>query len=344
MVDLPLTEPYDRTLLMKKSPYADIIQHVIKRTPEQHVLLICDAQSSLARELTHGYKAAATDAEVIDFDTTTPDVILRRIEKLHPGDVVILVQSSSFRLNAFRLRVELFKLGLAVIEHAHLNRIPPEEQSIYIDALAYDPAYYQATGHALKQHIDTAKRIVVACEGTELIYIGPFEDAKLNIGDYSHMKNRGGQFPIGEVFTEPKFLDQVNGTVKIFAFGDMDFHVTVPEQPITLTIAKGIVTHIADAPPAFQAVADAIQADEQLMIRELGFGMNRAFTKTRRVTDIGSYERLCGIHLSLGQKHALYNKEGISKRASRYHVDVFADVTQVSIDETVVYQNGSYVI
>lgn len=327
---------------MSNSPFADILTHVIKHPANKRALMIFDRRCLLASQLADGYQSALPTMVAIDFDQSTPDAIMEQVDALAADDLVILVQSSSFRLNQFRFRVELFKRGLAVIEHPHLERMKPEEATIYIEGLAYDPDYYQTIGRGLKQRIDVAKRIVVACDGTELVYETDFEDTKLNIGDYTGMKNRGGQFPIGEVFTEPKNFAGVNGRVKLFAFGDDRFHVNLPEKPITLVIIEGIITEVFDAPATFQAVLDQIQADEPLMIRELGFGMNRAFRKDRIVSDIGSYERMCGIHLSLGLKHAMYNKPGISKRKSRYHVDVFVDVKTVHIDDTTVYRDGSY--
>ena len=186
--------------------------------------------------------------------------------------------------------------------------------------------------------------MVVSCEGTELVYETPLEDAKLNIGDYTGMKNRGGQFPIGEVFTEPKDIAGVNGWVKLYAFGDAGFHVIIPDEPVLVRIEKGVLVEAPHAPESFVKVLDQIKADEEVWVRELGFGMNRALTRDRILTDIGSYERMCGIHLSLGQKHTIYAKPGMPKRSSKYHVDVFVAVTRVMIDDVVVYENGSYLL
>jgi leucyl aminopeptidase (aminopeptidase T) len=263
---------------------------------------------------------------------------------LSPRDLVVLVQSTSFRLNDFRFRLELFNRSLAVIEHPHLGRMPEEEHQTYVDSLAYDVDYYRTVGPKLKAMIDTAKRVVVSCEGTELVYDGPLESGKLNTGDYTGMKNIGGQFPIGEVFTELVDLSQVNGQVKIYAFANRDFRVIVPEVPVLATIEKGIITKTENATPEFLSILEQIQTDELLTIRELGFGMNRAMTRTRLLADIGSYERMCGIHLSLGAKHTIYAKPGFSKRQSRYHVDVFVDVTTVTIDGVTVFKDGAYTV
>ncbi len=305
-------------------------------------LVVFDTTSVLAARLTHGYRAVLPHANFIDFNAVTPGDIRGAIEVLQEGDLVVMVQSGSFRLNEFRFRLELFNRHLAVIEHPHLGRIPENQHEIYIDALAYDKSYYRTLGPKLKKTIDTATHIEVACQGTTLTYDAPFESAKLNIGDYAGMKNIGGQFPIGEVFTEAADLGSVNGQVKLFAFGDASFKVIVPEKPITVTIERGLIVDAADVPPAFQAVLDQIKIDEPLWVRELGFGMNRALTRARILDDIGSYERMCGVHLSLGQKHTIYGKPGFPKRTSRYHVDVFVDVETVKVDGQAIYQHGAY--
>ncbi|MCR4312079.1 MAG: hypothetical protein NUV56_02230 [Candidatus Uhrbacteria bacterium] len=322
----------------------DVTTHAMNFAPPKKALVVFDANSPLSRMLTDGYRAVLPDGMFINFDETTPDDIRTAINTFSPGDLVVLVQSTSFRLNEFRFRLELFDRSLATIEHPHLGRMSEEEIPIYIDALAYEPSYYRTVGPKLKKRIDVAKRIVVSCEGTELVYDTTFESAKLNIGDYTGMKNTGGQFPIGEVFTEPSDFSKVNGTVKLLAFGDANFHVTIPKEPILVVIKNGVIVDAPNAPEAFINVLDQIRADEELWVRELGFGMNRAMTKTRLLRDIGSYERMCGIHLSIGQKHTIYAKPGFPKRSSKYHVDVFVDVQTVTIDGEVVYKDGAYCV
>jgi len=322
----------------------DIITKAFRIDVSHPSMIVFDEQSPLSKQIAAAYCEVLTNATVINFDGSTPEAIRAAIDALAEGSLVVLVQSGSFRLNEFRFRLELFNRNLAVIEHPHLGRMPEEEHEIYLDALAYDEAYYHTVGPWLKERIDAAKQIIVYCDGTELVYDGPFESAKLNTGDYTGMKNTGGMFPIGEVFTEAADFSKANGFVKLFAYADADFHVIVPPEAVTVRIENGILVEAIDPPDSFTAVLDQIRADELLWVRELGFGMNRAMTKHRRLTDIGSYERMCGIHLSLGQKHSVYTKEGFPKRSSKYHVDVFADVTKVTIDGEVVYENGGYVI
>ncbi|MBI3811285.1 MAG: hypothetical protein HY283_03640 [Nitrospirae bacterium] len=322
----------------------DSITLALGHTPDQGALLVYDERSSLARLLAEGYRAILPNAAAINFDQATPEEILKAVNALAPKDLVVFVQSTRFRLNEFRFRIELFNRNLKVIEHPHLARIREEESATYIDALAYDPAYYRTVGPALKERLDRARRVHLICEGTELIYDGPFEDAKLNIGDYSGLKNIGGQFPIGEVFTEPKEIRRVNGTIKLFAFGDTDFSVNATERPFSAGIEEGRLVAAPDAPGAFRVVLEQIRAEEgTIWLRELGFGLNRALTRERRVSDIGAYERMLGVHLSLGAKHAMYTKPGFPKK-HRFHVDVFAAVERVDVDGEAVFQDKGFTI
>ena len=323
----------------------DTVTLALDCLPDHRALLVYDEQSEMARFLANIYRAVLPNAVALNFDQTTTKEILSAVDSLLPKTLVVLIQSESFRLNEFRFRVELFQRGLKVIEHPHLARIPKEEQMIYIDALAYDPVYYRSIGPALKTRIDRAQRISIFCDShSELIYESPFEAAKLNIGDYRGMKNVGGQFPIGEVFSEPKELRRVNGAVQIFAFGDTDFTVHASDRPFSAVISGGMLIAAPDAPKAFQVVLDQIRAEEQeIWVRELGFGLNRALTRDRRLSDIGAYERMLGIHLSLGAKHALYTKPEFPK-SGKFHVDIFVAVERVEIDGESVFEGGRYCV
>lgn len=321
----------------------DILSIAIEHGDQHCALVVADNRSDLAIALTEAYRRCLPQATFIDFDAVTPEAVLAAFAKLGADDLVVLVQSTNFRLEAFRIRVELFKRSLKVIEHPHLSRMPWPQALHYIESLAYDPAYYRGVGQALKARIDSARSGVVDSGGEQLVFASPFESAKLNIGDYSEMNNVGGQFPIGEVFTEAQDLEAVNGRVRIFVFGDTTFRVNRPEQPITLVVSKGRVIDVIDSTPDFDQVLANIRADEgEVWLRELGFGMNRAFSRDCMVSDIGTYERMCGVHLSLGAKHGVYSKPHIKRASARYHIDVFAVTDAVYLDDTLVYRNGAW--
>jgi len=321
----------------------DILTIAFEHDSTHAALVVWDGQCALSIALAAAYRRVLPDAAFIDFDSVAPETILAAFEQLAPSDLVALIQTSSFRLDAFRLRVELFKRSLKVIEHPHLGRMPGAEALLYIDSLAYDPAYVRGVGNSLKTHIDSAVTGIIDSDGEQLVFAAGFESAKLNIGDYSAMNNVGGQFPIGEVFTESRDLEAVNGRVRIFVFGDTNFAVNKPDHPITLVINKGRITDTIDSTPEFDKVLEQIRADEgEIWVREVGFGLNRTFTRDSLVSDIGTYERMCGIHLSLGMKHGSYAKPQIKRSAARYHVDVFAVTKSVTLGDAVVYRDEAW--
>lgn len=323
----------------------DVLSIAICYSETQKAVVVFDARCELATTLTEAYRRCLPKAKFIDFDAISPQEILSILQALAPSDLVVIIQSTSFRLEAFRLRMELFNRSLKVIEHVHLAGMRGPEAEIYIDSLAYDPECYRGVGRSLKKLIDRAKVGMIECGEERLVFGSGFEAAKLNVGDYSGMKNVGGQFPIGEVFTEARDLESVNGRVRIFAFGDTSFAVNRPEKPITLTVNKGRVTDTTDSTLEFDKVLANIRADEgEVWIRELGFGLNRAMTRERLVSDVGTYERMCGIHLSLGAKHAIYKKPNFTRSLARHHVDVFAAAESVTLDEKVVYQDDAWCV
>ncbi len=320
-----------------------LLKEAFTYSENEKAVIVYDKRSLLSRVLSAGYQKSLPNAQVIDFDETPPEEILRVLNALNPLDLTVLIQSTSFRLDAFRIRVELFKRKIKVIEHPHLSRMSDDQAEAYVDALHYDADYTRGVGRALKEKIDHADSGVVVSGGETLTYGCAFESAKLNIGDYSEMPNVGGQFPIGEVFTEAIDLKALNGRLKIISFGDIDYKVNVPPKPMTLVIKEGQVIACEDATPAFEVILSNIRRDEGVIwVRELGFGLNRALSKTRILNDTGSYERMCGVHVSLGAKHGMYGKPGFKRRDGMYHVDVFADTERVTLGDVCVFKDGAW--
>ncbi|MDF1880041.1 hypothetical protein JHD50_01790, partial [Sulfurimonas sp. MAG313] len=206
-----------------------LLELVFTHTSKEKAVLVYDENSTLSRVLSQAYMAAMPHAKLINFDKETPENILASFELLSPFDLVILVQSTSFRLDAFRMRIELFKKKIKVLEHPHLSRMTDEQVPIYINSLNYDKDYFTGVGRTLKTKVDSASQGVIDSGGETLIYDTPFEPAKLNIGDYSEMVNTGGQFPIGEVFTEAQDLTALNGRLNIYCFGDVTYKINTPE-------------------------------------------------------------------------------------------------------------------
>ena len=321
----------------------DILNIVFNQTTQDNVVVVYDTKTFLSTVLMLAYKRCLPDAVFIDFNMHAPEDIRVQLEALEASAFVALIQSTNFRLDAFRIRVELFKKKIKVIEHPHLSRISDEDAKYYVDALAYDPDYYRGTGTALKNKIDAATSCTIDSGGELLVYSSPFESAKLNIGDYTEMRNTGGQFPIGEVFTESQDLKAVNGRLNIFMFGDITYKINRPEIPITLIIEEGQVVDCENSIPEFDQILSMIRKVEGVVwVRELGFGLNRAFTKEHTVGDVGSYERMCGVHVSLGAKHGMYGKPGFKRRDGRFHIDIFVDTHTVTLGDEVIYNDGGW--
>lgn len=324
----------------------DVLRDVFNHDDSHTALVIYDLNSPLSVILTEAYRSALPKGIFINFDDTDPETILSQIAALEAGDFVALVQSTSFRLSAFRIRIELFKMKIKVAEHPHLGRMPSDEEvTHYVNALAYDKEYFHHTGHTLKNILNEAEGAVVHSGDETLIYRGGFENAKINIGDYREMKNMGGQFPIGEVFTEATELTSLNGRTNIIAFGDTNYQVNVPPHPITIIIENGHLVRTENSTAEFEAVLDMIREEENVVwVRELGLGLNRAFNKDRYVSDMGTFERMCGLHLSLGAKHGIYAKEGMKRNSGKFHIDVMIDTDSLDIDDTVVFDGEKWVV
>ena len=321
----------------------DTLTIAMGHSGEQATLLVADARCELSRLLLAAYSECVPSARVIAFDQVDPEQVKAACLELEAGDLAVLIQSSVFRLPEFRTRVELFRKDIKVIEHCNLDRIGENEVEHYVAALAYDPAYYRGVGHALKARMDIAQSARVESLGQTLHFDGPLEPAKLNIGDFAGLKNTGSMFPVGEVFTEARELERVNGHVAIYGFCDTSFRLNVPNAPISLEVERGRVVRALDSTAEFDRVLHAIAADEgEVWLRELGFGMNRAFSRDRLVSDVGAFERVCGVHLSLGARHGVYKKPHLNRKEARHHVDTFVVTDRVLLDDDVVFAGGAW--
>ncbi len=319
-----------------------MLRDVFAHDETHNALVIYDLLSPISILLEGAYREALPNAIFINFHQSNQEEILATIESLRAGDFVALVQSSSFRLSAFRIRIELFKQKLKVAEHPHLGRMPTSsEMEIYVNSLAYDKAYYHHTARRLQEMLAVATTAVVHSGDERLVFRDGFEPPRVNMGDYSGMNNIGGQFPIGEVFTESKKLADLNGTTNVMAFGDTNYRVNIPPHSITIIIENGKLIDTKNSTPEFDAVLDMIKAEEDgmVLVRELGLGLNKAFSKDMVVSDMGTYERMCGIHLSLGAKHGIYAKEGHKRNSGKFHIDIMLDTTIFEIDSEVVFRD-----
>lgn len=339
------TETPDTTQLTKTATthIRNIVSIALEYTPPAGALVVYDDENELTRIITSAYRVVLPDAHFVDFNAHTKEEIIALFDALHPRDLVVLIQSTDFRLNEFRIRIQLFQRKLKVIDHLHLYRNTPDSWETYINALAYDPTWYRGTGKKLKEVLEHTETLKICSDQTELVVTGGLEVPKLNIGDYTGMENIGGTFPIGEVFTEARDLRCMNGSLMVYAFADADYH-TAMYEPFKININDGIVTSWdTSAPASFSNIVAQVLTNERALIREIGFGLNRAITREHYLKDITAFERILGLHFSLGEKHTVYKKQGITADKTRYHVDLFPLVTHVYADNTLIFEHETFV-
>ena len=333
-------------MIYKAQKYSQtLLSQVFFHDDRHKAVIVYDTDCTLSEILAQAYRANLPNATFINFHTKSPEEIRAVFDTLDALDMVILIQSTNFRLDAFRIRVELFKRKIKVLEHPHLSRMKEDEVPYYIDALEYDTHNIKEVGLSLKAKMDISKTGLIYSGGEALHFPVGFEPVKLNIGDYTTMPNVGGQFPIGEVFTESKELTALYGRATVFAFADTSYRVNKPEKPITIIIENGRIVACENS-SAFDEMLALIREGEEgeVWVRELGFGLNRGFTKTKIVSDVGSYERMCGVHLSLGRKHGMYGKPGFKRGDGKFHIDIFLDTSTVTLDSEVVFKDEAWVV
>lgn len=340
------SEAETRAKLVEKATknVRDILDIAIEHRAPERALVVYDTEHELTNILTEAYRAVLPTAKFVDFNEHGKEEIIAEFDALSPRDLVVLIQSMDFRLNEFRIRIQLFQRKLKVIDHLHLSRNTPDSWETYVDAIAYDPLWYRVVGPRLKAKLEETRVLRVLGGESELTVTGGLEVPKLNIGDYTGMENIGGTFPIGEVFTEGKDLSQMNGSLMVYAFANTDFH-TAMHEPFRVDIENGLVVGWGkNAPASFGEVVASVKTNERAIIREIGFGLNRAITREHYLKDITAFERILGLHFSLGEKHTVYKKPGITPDKTRFHVDLFPVVEKVYADNTLIFENGKYLV
>lgn len=84
----------------------------------------------------HHKKIEVQTEESVQIDPQI-ESIKNELISLPKDSIVILVQSTNFRLSTFRIRLELFHRGIHVVEHNHLAYIPESQFDTFIDSLVY---------------------------------------------------------------------------------------------------------------------------------------------------------------------------------------------------------------
>lgn len=135
----------------------------------------------------------------------------------------------------------------------------------------------------------------------------------------------GGTFPVGEVITESIDLGGVGGSAEVFAFPTTERRMCIiqREDPLQkllrVDVEAGTIASLRDASEEgvwgkekdqLQSVLNLIQSVEgDVWIRELGIGLNPHLGMKAPLSDVTSFERQRGIHVSLGKRHPLFPKK-----------------------------------
>ncbi len=325
----------------------DIVYKNYRVKEDTFILLVYDLQSTLAKMLAEGYQEVIQHCNYksLNFNEHTEEEILAEFERLPPKSLIILVQSLSFRMTKHRLRADLFRQGHQVIEHARLSYNTADEIENYVNSLQYDTPFYLAMSNKIEALLTSRVPIVYESgQGLILRIDSAYEKCIKNTGDFNNQASASSGFPIGEIFTEAKELDQINGSIQVFASPTMD-HKTLWAKPFVVTIKDGcLVSH--DGPQEFEEILMKIRSEEEggkVQVREIGFGLNRALGFEHRISEPTSFERFAGVHFSLGLKHAMYRKKVDKKILQKYHIDIFCKVDRITIGNTVIFEKGKYV-
>ena len=231
-----------------------------------------------------------------------------------------------------------------VVEMNHLAYIPEQEFDTFKDSLIYRTDEYIRLEKAFSDLIVWAEYTSIQSVNGEKLMFWPLENIRGNTGDYSNVENKGGTFPIGEVFTEAIDLDSVSGKCLVESYPNEDFSVNICE-PFELVIEKWRVLPSSHFPPAFQKLYNwVVEYEGEVMVRELGFGLNPALSKATPLSDINFYERKLWVHLSLGKKHGIYGKKLPKTEMQRFHIDVFIALKWVDIAGQEIFADGGWTV
>lgn len=334
-------------------------------------ILLYDTLCPLSKILSNAYKKSMPDAEhinvlaqsvsVMEEKRDKPyleplpekkDEIREKLKNLPAGATVVMVQSTNFRLDDFRIRLQLFNQGVGCLEHTRLEYYPESDFENYVNAFEFRGDYYKSLGGFLKTQLETSDEIQVYSKNGDMLSFGQMEEAQLNHGMFAEQKNRGGAAISGEIFSEAKDFSTVNGKISMCCYPNLDFEI-VNCEPFTLTVENSYVTCSENTPEYFKKnIYDMIANGEtdggRVMMREAGFGLNPALSFDKPLsTDVSAFERQAGFHISIGKKHNIYRKKFPKKEVQRYHIDVFCDLEKIiaikNNKQTMLYENGGYV-
>ena len=328
----------EKNLKILEKPYSD-----------NEILLIYDLESQLSILLSEAYIKNLEDinSEIIDINKSNKEELIKRLWELKENSTVILVQSTNFRLDNFRIRLQLHNNNVWCLEHNHLLYMKDNEYENYSDAIKYMTPYYNELSTKLKKISDNSDSMKFVCnDWSTLVISGWFEWMKQNTWDYE-WKKRGWTLPIWENFTEAKYFNKVNGELSVNIYPWMDFQINKVNKSFKIKIINSIVTcNDNNAPNNFIELLDLIKKSEnnEVMLRELWFWLNPNISDDKQLADVNFFERKAWFHVSLWKKHQIYRKKLDKNIVQRYHIDIFPDIKEIYIDNLKIFENNKYII
>lgn len=311
------------------------------------VVLVYDTDSILSSLISDWYienLKAYSNAEIILYSSIKSDDLREKLLSLEEWRTVIMVESTNFRLEEFRIRINLQKRKVANIEHNHLVYIKEYETKTYLEAISYQSPYFQKVSDWLKSKVENWNTMkVISPNWSTMILEWWFEEMKQNTWNFP-LNNRYWTLPMWENFSEVKDFSLVNWELYIRAYPLEDLQVRICENPFKVSVKESMITYNEnEVPVEFDSLMKKIIASEwEVMIRELGFWLNRAIDFTRTLSDVNPFERLSGFHLSLGKKHNIYRKKLKSNIVQRYHIDVFPAVSEIYINDELIFDSENH--
>jgi aminopeptidase len=312
----------------------NIIQKNIGPITGKYVL-IYDTESTLSKLLKDWYESILGEKlESKVFDPCDTEFKANLIT-LPRGSLIILVQSTNFRITDFRIRLELFQYWIHCVEHNHLGYYPDEQVETYINSLEYRTPEYIAATKLLTEITEYTEINTIYGSNGEVLKFWKLESIRGNTGDYSENETKGGTFPIGEAFTEAIDLKQVNGNCRVFGYPNDAFQVVFCD-PFTVEILDGILLDNPKHPEDFRKLMDRIRSEEdgEAIIREFGIWFNPAISKQHQLSDVNWHERHLGVHLSIGKKHGIFSKKFPKWILQKFHIDLFLEVSHLQFWNT----------
>ena len=211
------------------------------------------------------------------------DAVIDSFYNLRPRNITILSLSS--KLGSIRELGKSFRAYAKENMHRFistpsLGHLNTKQFSFFIDAVDIDYGEIAKEGLEIKKKLDEAEEVQITTKaGTDLYMNIKGKEARANIGNYKN-PGAGGNIPIGEVYTPPKWK-HVEGTVVVDGSSACRGGTQLIKKPIKITIKKDEITNIEGGKEAKELEATLDWAYNRAKhpwgirrVGELGIGIN----------------------------------------------------------------------